>query len=173
MGHIQDTIIKTWPTVDGEVIKTQINVVHERTTRGLNSTRYETEIEFRYTVGGKEYTARSTPGYSTARYSIMKRTADTYAPGTHHPIRYNPDHPNIIFFNAGYNLGFFFLPIMFGGGGLLLTVIGLITLKAAPAARPFEKDAWVGLGRPCQACGQALQPGHKFCSNCGRPVPAG
>ena len=167
MGHVQDTVIKTWPTVDAEVIKTQINVTHERSTRtGFRTTRYETEIEFRYTVGGKEYTSRSTPGYRTGRYSIMKRIADTYAPGTHHPIRYNPEYPNIILFNVGYNFGFFMLPLTFGVGGLLFTVIGVITLKRAPAAS-------VGPGRPCQACGQALPPGHKFCSNCGRPVPAG
>ena len=166
MAHIQDTIIKTWPTVDAEVTKSQVNLVSSsRTTRGLRSTRYQTEIEFRYIVGGKEYIARSTPGYTTSRYSIMERIADTYAPGTRHPIRYHPEHPNIIFFNPGYNLGFFFLPVMFGGMGLLFTGIGVFNLKVSPAAP-------VGLGRPCQACGQALQPGQRFCSNCGRPVPA-
>jgi Protein of unknown function (DUF3592) len=168
MGHIQSTIIKTWPTVDAEVIKSQVNAVqHTRTTRtGLSVTYYEAEIVFRYIVGGKEYTARSTPGYITSRYRDMKRIADTYAPGTRHPIRYNPEYPNIIFFNAGYNFAFFLLPLMFGGMGLLFTCIGVITLKVAPAAS-------AGPGRPCQACGQALQPGQEFCSNCGRPVPAG
>lgn len=173
MGHVQTTVIKTWPIVDAEVIKSQINVTPSRSTRtGLRYMRYETEVEFRYTIGGKEYTSRSTPGYSTGRYSIMKRIADTYAPGTHHPIRYNPQYPNIIIFNAGYNLDFFMLPVMFGGLGLLFTVIGVITLKGVPAARSFEKAGWVGSGRPCQACGQALPPGHKFCSNCGRPISA-
>ena len=63
---------------------------------------------------------------------------------------------------------------MFGGGGLLFTVIGVITLKVAPAAgsfepapRPFENDERTGPSRPCQACGQALPAGHKLCSNCG------
>jgi hypothetical protein len=165
MGHVQSTVIKTWPIVDAEVIKSQVNATRGTTRNGFPVTRYEAEIVFRYTVGGKEYTSRSTPGYMTSRYSIMKRIVDTYAPGTHHPIRYNPEYPNIIIFNAGYNFAFFLLPVMFGGGGLLFTVIGVITLKGAPAAQ-------VGPGRPCQACGQALQPGQKFCSNCGTPVPA-
>lgn len=166
MGHVQSTVIRTWPTADAEVIKSQVIATRGTTRNGFPITRYEAEIVFRYTVGGKEYTSRSTAGYMTARYSIMKRIVDTYAPGTHHPIRYHPEYPNIIFFNAGYNFGFFVLPLMFGGGGLLFTVIGVITLKGAPAA-------YAGPGRPCQGCGQALQPGHKFCSNCGRPVPAG
>ena len=165
MGHVQSTVIKTWPIVDAEVITSQVNATRGTTRNGFPVTRYEAEIVFRYTVGGKEYTSRSTPGYMTSRYSIMKRIVDTYAPGTHHPIRYNPGYPNIIIFNAGYNFAFFLLPVMFGGGGLLFTVIGVITLKGAPAAQ-------VGPGRPCQACGQALQPGQKFCSNCGTPVPA-
>jgi Protein of unknown function (DUF3592)/zinc-ribbon domain len=166
MGHVQSTVIKTWPIVDAEVITSQVNATRGTTRTGFAVTRYEAEIVFRYTVGGKEYTSRSTPGYMTSRYSIMERIVDTYAPGTYHPIRYNPEYPNIVIFNAGYNFGFFLLPVMFGGMGLLFTVIGLITLKGAPAAQ-------VGPGRPCRACGQALQPGQKFCSNCGRPVPAG
>lgn len=140
MGHIQSTVIKTWPTVDAEVIKSQVNATRGTTRNGFRVTRYEAEIEFRYTVGGKQYTSRSTPGYITARYSVMKRIVDTYAPGTRHPIRYNPEYPNIILFNAGYNFDFFLLPIMFGGLGLLFTVIGAITLKRAPAARSSEKD---------------------------------
>jgi Protein of unknown function (DUF3592)/zinc-ribbon domain len=166
MGHVQSTVIKTWPIVDAEVITSQVNATSGTTRTGFPVTRYEAEIVFRYTVGGKEYTSRSTPGYMNSRYSIMKRIVDTYAPGTYHPIRYNPEYPNIIIFNAGYNFGFFLLPVMFGGMGLLFTVIGVIILKGARAA-------WAGPGRPCQACGQALQPGQKFCSNCGRPVPAG
>lgn len=187
MGHVQITTIKTWPTVDAEVIKSQVNATRGTTRNGFRTTRYEAEIAFRYTVAGKEYTSRSTPGYSTSRYSIMKRIADTYAPGTRHQIRYNPGYPGIVLFNVGYNFGFFYLPLTFGVGGLLFTVIGVITLKGAPAARSFEpvarsfepaarsleNVAWVGPVRPCQACGQALPPGHNFCSNCGRPVPAG
>src|SRR5690348_12592041 len=129
MGHVQSTVIKTWPIVDAEVIKSQVNATRGTTRNGFPVTRYEAEIVFRYTVGGKEYTSRSTPGYMTSRYSIMKRIVDTYAPGTHHPIRYNPEYPNIVIFNAGYNFAFFLLPVMFGGGGLLFTVIGVITLK--------------------------------------------
>ena len=173
MGHVQSTVIKTWPTVDAEVIKSEVIATRGTTRNGFPVTRYEAEIVFRYTVGGKEYTSRSTAGYMTARYSIMKRIVDTYAPGTHHPIRYHPEYPGTVLFNAGYNFAFFLLPLMFGGLGLLFTVIGVITLKRAPPARSFEKDARAGPGRPCQACGQALQPAQKFCSNCGRPVPAG
>lgn len=109
------------------VIKSQVIATRGTTRNGFPTTRYEAEIVFRYTVGGKEYTSRSTPGYMTSRYSIMKRTADSYAPGTHHPICYHPEYPGTVLFNVGYNFGFFVLPLTFGGGGLLFTVIGVIT----------------------------------------------
>lgn len=166
MGHVQSTAIKTWPIVDAESSRVRCNATRGTTRNGFRVTRYEAEIVFRYTVGTKEYTSRSAPGYMTARYSVMKRMVDTYAPGTHHPIGYNPEYPNIVIFNADYNFGSFFLPVMFGWLGLLFTVIGVITLKRAPVAS-------VEPGRPCQACGQGLQPGQEFCSNCGRPVPPG
>jgi len=56
MGHVQSTVIKTWPIVDAEVIKSQVNATRGTTRNGFHVTRYEAEIVFRYTVGGKEYT---------------------------------------------------------------------------------------------------------------------
>jgi hypothetical protein len=41
-------------------------------------------------------------------------------------IRYNPADPNDIRTNAGFNLGFFIVPIFLGGFGILLTGRGVV-----------------------------------------------
>ncbi len=56
IGKVQYTIIKTWPTVDAEVTRSQVNYVSggSRSVRFSSSRAlYQAEIEFRYTVGGR------------------------------------------------------------------------------------------------------------------------
>lgn len=67
------------------------------------------EIEFRSPVNGKEYTVPSCADYGTSSYTLMKRKAHTYAPGTHHAIRHDPTDHNDIRFDVGKNFGFFLL----------------------------------------------------------------
>ncbi len=161
----QYTIMNTWPTVEAEVTKSQVSHYTSRSNSG-SSIMYQTEVEFRYTIAGKEYTTPSTPGYSTSNYPAMKRIADTYAPGTRHSIQYNPADPNDIRFMTGYSFTFFLVPVVFGGLGLVFAGIGLVILKVAPAATTAPSLR-------CPACGQAIEPGQKFCPNCATPVPAG
>ncbi len=85
---------------------------------------YQAEIEFRYTVDGKEYTTPSSSPYRSSSYAEIKQKAKTYARGTTHPIRYNPADPNDIRFDAGCNFGFFFLPVMFGGMAIIFGGVG-------------------------------------------------
>lgn len=106
IGNRQYTILQTWPIVQAEVSKSRV-------TRGRDSegtAMYGTEIEFRYTVEGKQYLTPSSSAYTTSSYRDMKRQADQYAPGTRHVIRYNPAEPDDIRFDAGFNFGFFLFP---------------------------------------------------------------
>ena len=160
-GNRQYTILKSWPTLEAEVTNSRVthHVSHD-SRRSTDTTMYEAEIEFRYTVDGRQFTTPSTPGYSTSSYSEMKRMADTYTPGTRHTIRYNPADPNDIRFNAGYNFGFFFLPVLLGGMGVVFTGLGICLLVASRSAQPLQ----------CPACGQAVEQGQKFCPNCAAPL---
>ena len=156
-GNRQYTILKSWPTLEAEVTNSRVthHVSHD-SRRSTDTTMYEAEIEFRYTVDGRQFTTPSTPGYSTSSYSEMKRMADTYTPGTRHTIRYNPANPNDIRFNAGYNFGFFMLPVVFGGMGVVFTGLGIGLLVAPRSGQSLQ----------CPACGQAVEQGQKFCPNC-------
>jgi hypothetical protein len=161
----QYTILKKWPTVDAEVARSELR--HHQETIGKNNTRstvYQAQIEFRYAVGGKQYTTPAGSNYSTSNYAEMAQKVDTYAPGTHHPIRYNPANPNDICFDAGFTFGFFLVPLIFGGVGLVFTLIGAAVFFAGWAigkakVRCPSCGAMVRRTEPsCPLCGAALSP---------------
>jgi hypothetical protein len=130
-GSRQYTILKSWPTLEAEVTNSRVtHYLSHNTRRHTDTTMYEAEIEFRYTIDGRQFTAPSTPGYSTPSYPEMERMADTYAPGTRHTIRYNPADPKDIRFNAGYSFAFFRLSVILGGVGVVFTGAGIAHLVA-------------------------------------------
>lgn len=162
-AHRHYTILKYWPTVEAQVANSRIthSVSHD-SDHNSDTNMYGVEIEFQYTVNGKEYLTPSGAGYTTSSYTEMKRMADEHAPGTRSVIKYNPSDPNDIRFNAGYTLGFFFLPVLLGGLGLVFGGLGTVFLfvsRSAPAPR-------------CPSCGQAVQPGQHYCPNCATPLRA-
>lgn len=114
-----------------------------------------------YTVDGKDYTTPSSSSYSSSSYTEMKRKVDTYAPGSRHPIRYNPADPNNMRFDVGYNFGFFFLPVLFGGMGIVFSALGVGLLFASRSVRELR----------CPACGRPVEKGQNFCPNCAAPLP--
>lgn len=155
-GNRQYNILKSWPTVDATVAKSR--VVHYLGRRGRIT--YEAEVEFRYTLGGKSFDTRSRSDYSTSSYSAMKSIADAFAPGTRHMVRYNPADPQDIRMNAGYNFGFFFVPLLLGAMGAFFTLIGIVMLVALRSAQPLL----------CPGCGLRVKPGQRFCPECATPL---
>lgn len=121
-GRSQFYILKNWPKVDATVTKNEITTGHDDD----NTAMYGAEFEFRYTVKGKEYQTPASSGYETSSYSEMKQTVDIFAPGTQHALRYNPANPSEIRWDAGYNFGFFLVPICVGGMGIIFAGVGVI-----------------------------------------------
>ncbi len=155
-GYGQYTIIKSWPEVQAEVVKSEL-------TRSRNSdgkTMYGTAIEFRYTVNGQEYTTPTSSNYSTSSYDEMKVQVDTYAPGTRHGIRLNPSNPRDIRFDVGYTAGFFFLSLVLGAMGVVFSGLSIILMIAFRPQRSIS----------CPACGQAVESGQNFCPTCAAPL---
>jgi len=159
-GSRQYTILKKWPTVDAEVARSELT--HRLETFGKDKrprTVYQAQMEFRYVVGGKQYIAPAGSTYSTTDYAEMKQKVDTYAPGTHHPVRYNPANPNDIRFDAGYTFDFFLTPLVFGGTSLGFVVIG--------AALFFVGSAIGKVKVRCPSCGRLFRLTEQSCPNCG------
>jgi hypothetical protein len=156
-GNRQYTILKTWPSVEAEVTRSEV-------TRGRDSegtTMYGTEIEFRYVVNGREFRTPDSSSYRSSSYKEMKEKASKYAPGSHHPILYNPSDPAEIHFGAGYTIGFFFLPVILGAMGLVFTGLGVGVLWASRSEKPLR----------CPSCGQPVDRGQNFCPACATPLP--
>ena len=164
-GRRQYKILKSWPAVEAEVAKSRVThyIVHRIDRRGREigtTTMYQAKIEFQYTVGGKSFVSPSTSSSGTTDYGAMKRVADDYAPGTRHTIRYDPAYPNDIRFDAGYNVGFFLVPIVTGGIGIVLFGMGVGLLVLSRSEQSLR----------CPSCGQRLAGGQNFCPNCAQPV---
>ena len=157
------TILKYWPTVEAQVASSRIThyVSHDR-DRNTDTDMYGVEIEFRYAVNGKEYLTPSDAGYNSSSYPEMKGMVDKHAPGTRSVIKYNPADPNDIRFNAGYNFGFFFLPVLLCGMGLLFGGLGTVFLIASRS----------GAAPRCPSCGQPVGRGQHYCPNCAAPLQA-
>ena len=120
----QYTIMKSWPTVEAEVIRSEV----VRTEDSDGNVLYRPSIEFGYTVNGKEYQSFGGSHVSTSNYEATKRKLEAYHAGTRHRVWYNPADPNEIHFDVGYSFGFFFLPILLGSMGIVFTAFGAVFL---------------------------------------------
>jgi len=126
MGNRQYTIVKKWPTTDAEVTLSAVASHQTEFSNDAHSTTvYQAFIDFRYTVDGKEYTSPTGRGYSTSDYAEIKGKVDQFAPGTHHPIRYNPANPDDIRNDAGFTFEFFMAPLILLGSGLMAAFGGV------------------------------------------------
>jgi hypothetical protein len=162
----QYTILEKWPSVDAEVARSELTHHQSTSANDASSTTvYEAHIDFRYIVGGKQYTSPTGSDYSTSSYAEMKGKVDTYAPGTHHAIRYNPANPNDIRYDAGFTFGFFLAPLILGVVGLMFTAAGVALFFAG----------WA-IGRAkvlCPSCGAMVRWREQGCPNCGAALLPG
>jgi hypothetical protein len=156
-GNQQYTILKTWPIVEAEVTGSRVTTGRDPD----GTTMYGTQMEFRYTVNGKEFTTPASSSYRSSSYPEMKRKADRYSPGTRHPIRYNPGNPDDIRFDVGYTFGFFFLPALLGGMGVIFAGLGITFLYVSRRQRGVE----------CPTCGSRMEKGQDMCPQCHSPRP--
>lgn len=114
MGLGQFTVVALWPAAEAQVTKSEVL---------YQDGRYQPEAEFRYTVNGTEYVAKTVLATSTSAYPHAKGLADQCSPGTRQTIRYDPRHPEEIFANAGYTLNFFRRPILVLEMGVIIAFL--------------------------------------------------
>jgi RNA polymerase subunit RPABC4/transcription elongation factor Spt4 len=147
-------IVQTWPEAEAEGAGGSVS----RYTGKKNRTSYRVQYKLRYRVEGREYVI---PFISNTSYGSRKRAeqrAAQYREGTKHRVRYDPQARYDARENAGWNLSFFVLPLIFTGVGLLLFAIGLAV--------------WIwgwrqGRGPLCPACGTPVASHFRFCPQCG------
>ena len=123
VGYRRVQIIQTWPEVSGEVTRSRVNSYYSKGTR-----MYEVDLEFRYRIDGFEHVNPAPSNYATSSAGGMKAKAARYPVGSLHPIKVNPRDPDDIRLSEGYTFGVFFLPLIFGLLGSILTVVGAVVL---------------------------------------------
>ena len=176
-----------WPSIDGVVVRGAVQEVLQApyAKGGMPIHRYIPKIEFRYKVGGRNYTTEAPSVYIADTYDqAAAKVVQRYAPGTHHPIRYNPRDPREIQFGTIEfgSLAFSFLLLI--GGALLLTVGLKALVMAYPQAAEFapaKEPAFPAKVLPfadrarqqisavtlrCPACGREVRATDQTCPNC-------
>jgi hypothetical protein len=156
-GNQKVKVIRYWPVVDATVVKSEAN----RHVDSDGDNMWRAEMEFRYVVNGKTYTTPATSDYSSSSAAEMRRMAARFPAGSMRPIKFNPAEPDDITFTYGYNFGFFFVPVLVGGMGLVFFPLGAVFVMISFRVQGTLK---------CYQCGCAVQKGQKYCSNCAAPV---
>jgi hypothetical protein len=174
-----------WPSTDGVVVRGAVqDVVQVPFAKGGMSTHvYTPEVEFRYTVSGRDYTTEASSVHTADTFAqAAANLTRLYAPGTHHPIRYNPRDPREIRFGTIEfgPLAFAFLLLIFGvvlfavganslvmGHGLLIEPakereIRATVLPFADRARAEPAAATL----ICPSCGRRVNADEDTCPNC-------
>ena len=176
-----------WPSTDGVVVRGTVQETLEvpYAKGGRPVHRYTPKIEFRYTVGGQDYTTEAPSVYTADTYQkAAANLVGMYAPGTHHPLRYNPRDPRDIRFGIIQfgPLAFAFLLLI---GGVVLSGVGLDSLVTAylpraelapakeqgipatvlPFADPARQEPSAATLR-CPSCGRPVQVSADTCPNC-------
>lgn len=118
--HGRYVIFTSWPTVEAEVTKSDVSGPVRLSRGGTSNSVYYTTIEFQFVADGKQFTASARE--KSDNWGGAKMVANTYSPGTHHTIRYNPANPNDIRFDI---VNAFETPVVVGISGLAILVIGL------------------------------------------------
>ena len=182
-----------WPSTDGMVVRGSVQESLEvpYAKGGMPVHRYTPKIEFRYLANGSQYTTEALSVYSADTYEKARANlARMYAPGTHHPIRYNPRDPHDVRFGIIEfgPLAFSFLLLI---GGAVLAAMGLKWLamwygpraEVAPAMErgmpaavlPFPDRAQQEPSAAtlhCPACGRLVRATEDTCPTCLRSLRA-
>jgi len=122
-GYRRYTILKTWPSVEAVVLDSELYRHRKDFVRKSGRT-----VLLGYTVNGKEYKSFASSPYVSRSYRVSQKFAEKHAPGTRHSIRYNPENPNDIRFEAGYKTELFLVPVILGFIGVVFSGIGLISM---------------------------------------------
>ena len=176
-----------WPSTDGVVVSgtVQDTVEVPYSRWGTPIHRFSPQVEFRYTANGTDYRTQAVSVYAADTYTeAAARLIRRYAPGTHHPIRYNPRDPREIRFGT-IEFGSLAFSLLLLLGGAVSSVMGFRWLvmaypqrveraptreRRAPAPVLSFSDGSrqepLAATRRCPSCGRPVKLTEETCPNC-------
>ena len=115
------TASQTWPTAQATITSSGISESHDD-----DGTTYHPEVEYRFTVKGKEYTNSkiSATGLSSSHESEVQQIIDQYPEGSTQTVHYNPADPSTAILQAGLAKGDN-EPMILGGVGVFLLFLSV------------------------------------------------
>ncbi|WP_230411843.1 DUF3592 domain-containing protein [Denitromonas iodatirespirans] len=115
---------RKWPSVSGEVVRSELS---KKTTRGTGTTVskvYEALVEYSYMIGGKSFTSRRIEFLylRSNSESFHQKLLSHYPLGAQVQVFYNPDKPSEAVLKPGISSGGWFLVAFLA---IVLSVLGI------------------------------------------------
>jgi len=122
-GFLNAWASNSWPQAQATITRYYTTV-----SNGRGGTKHTPQVEYQFTVNGQSYTGNNLT-YGGAPPSMFKADIDAeygskYAPGTKHPVYYDPAAPKESVIERGFGWGVFLMLIV----GPLLVVAGPVGL---------------------------------------------
>jgi len=124
----QIQVLRSWPETEAQVLRSE--VVTEPPAG--HDMMYRAKLQVLYTVRGEPVTSDLTSFESTNYEATLRRT-EQFPVGTHHAIRYDPEHPSQARIGAGWNRTFFALPLIVLAMAAFFLCIGAVFLTVEKA----------------------------------------
>ena len=124
-------VLRSWPTVQAQVIKS--SVVVEPAAK--HDQLYAAKVQVVYVVNGRPITADLT-SFESSNYEKTARRAAEFPVGSRHEVRYDPNNSSQARIGAGWNRRFFAVPLITLGCGLCFALLAIGFFIAARMVRP-------------------------------------
>ncbi len=113
-----------WPSVEGVVLRSEMDVDHSSSSSGGSSTTYGADVAYEYQQGGTRRTGDRVEfgEISTGDSSDAQQVLDRYPVGREVTVYYNPEDPADSVLEPGVSGSTFFLPLF----GCLFFVVGCL-----------------------------------------------
>ena len=189
VGRQLHIVWNIWPSTDAVVVRGAVQESLEipYAKGGMPIHRFTPNVEFRYTVSGRDYTAEIPSVHTADTYAkAAESLARLYAPGSHHPLRYSPRDPRNVQFGTIEigSVAYAFLLLICGGvllalgSDLLVEAYSPVSVHAPaevhaipPAVLPFpDRVAQKPLAATlvCPSCGMPAKATEATCPHCGK-----
>jgi hypothetical protein len=123
-------VLHTWPAVDAEVIQSTVVPI---TIKGRNKekTGYDIFLQFRFKLGDRILDTTYRSNRLSGSPDRKRAEASRFPVGKHVRVLYQPDDPTKLRLDPGYNLRFFWIPVLITMLGIICGLAGAGFLVAA------------------------------------------
>ena len=120
LGWTRVQVLRNWPSTDATVVSSSM---------GGGLKRHWLLVEFSYEVAGKPYQVRTGSSWSTTSAASVEDSVRFYAPGSHHPVHYRADAPDVIDFESAWSLATFWPAAVALLVGASTTLLGFLVTR--------------------------------------------